>query len=346
MAYTNHGADLLDQACAYLLQQKLVAFPTETVYGLGGCINQAAAIQKIYTLKQRPTHHPLIVHLAPSADVSRYAHITPLAEKIMVHYWPGPVSLVLDKTDAIDAAITGGQNSVAVRCPAHSIAQALLERIGTPLAAPSANTFGKISPTHAKHVHGVFNPHDVFVLPDAPDQDMQYDQYTGIESTIIDARGASPRILRLGMLHLPDFCEVMRVPMQDILTTIQTQYLHADIRVSGNLHAHYAPNHKLLLKTHPQWQTLPADVTRTHILMGLEGFIDGQVPDISMPCQATQYAQMLYARLRDADAACAQQGKQGIICHVVDEFLCQNYPRIGPYHAWLPILDRLSRAAY
>jgi tRNA threonylcarbamoyl adenosine modification protein (Sua5/YciO/YrdC/YwlC family) len=189
----------LELGVSALNEGGLVAFPTETVYGLGAMISQPAAVKKIYEYKNRPTNHPLIVHVPIGFSIEKYAKVTSLAQKLIYLFWPGPLTLILEKTDAVPFEVTGGQNSVGLRCPDHPIAQAILRGVNQGVAAPSANRFGRISPTQYEHVYHEFSeidPHLTII-----DGDILPPQ-VGIESTIIDARGQEPIILRPGMLGL------------------------------------------------------------------------------------------------------------------------------------------------
>lgn len=185
--------DNLSEAAARLRQGRLVAFATETVYGLGGDATNARAVAAIYEAKGRPSFNPLISHVADLAAVRAQARLTPLAEALAAAFWPGPMTLVLPRCEGstICDLATAGLTSVAIRIPAHPAAHALLLALGVPIAAPSANRSGHVSPTRATHVAEDLAAEDVLVLDDGPTP-------VGLESTVIDATGAVPVILRHG----------------------------------------------------------------------------------------------------------------------------------------------------
>ncbi|MCL4463542.1 MAG: L-threonylcarbamoyladenylate synthase [Firmicutes bacterium] len=183
---------MLAEAARILVGGGLVAFPTETVYGLGANALDAQAVQKIYLAKGRPSDNPLIVHIAEFAQLQELAcEIPPAAEKLARHFWPGPLTLVLKKRAAVPDVVTGGLDSVAVRIPAHPVALALLRATGRPVAAPSANLAGRPSPTSAQHVIDDLAGRIDAVLDGGPCA-------VGVESTILDIRGGCPLLLRPG----------------------------------------------------------------------------------------------------------------------------------------------------
>lgn len=211
-----------------LRQGKIVALPTETVYGLAADATQEPAIKNIFHTKSRPLNHPLIMHVAPHWDLTQWVSDIPqYAQRLINHFWPGPLTLVfrLKMGSELSALITGGQQTIALRSPAHPMALAVLNELGHPIVAPSANPFGKISPTEAQHVLADFPNHDFLILDGGPCD-------VGIESTIVEAIDIQHcRVLRHGVIsqsELERFC--------DILET------HQNIpRVSGHLKSHYQP---------------------------------------------------------------------------------------------------------
>jgi L-threonylcarbamoyladenylate synthase len=234
------SAESIQRAAQRLAQGELVAFPTETVYGLGARADSDAAVAKIFSAKGRPSDHPLIVHVVDGAAALAFTPRVPeTAQKLMQAYWPGPLTLVLDRRSEMGAAAAGGQGSIGVRCPAHPVAQALLRaafELGLPgVAAPSANRFGRISPTTAAHVVADFDP-GLWVLDGGPCD-------VGIESTIVDCRPRQPVLLRPGQINRTQIEALLEQPLgvRDALSP----------RVSGNLAAHYAPQAPLRLMTAP-----------------------------------------------------------------------------------------------
>ena len=233
-------AEVIYRAATHIAEGELVAFPTETVYGLGARADSDAAVAKIFSTKGRPSDHPLIVHVVDAAAALAFTPQLPeTAQKLMQAHWPGPLTLVLDRHPHIGAAAAGGQNSIGLRCPAHPQAQALLRAAfdrGVPgVAAPSANRFGRISPTTAAHVVADFDP-ELWVL-DGGACDV------GIESTIVDCRPRQPVLLRPG--------QISRVEIESLLGQPLGVRDSQSPRVSGNLASHYAPRAPLRLMTAP-----------------------------------------------------------------------------------------------
>lgn len=225
-------ADSLADAVTLLRAGELVAFPTETVYGLGADARSPDALARIFAAKGRPADHPLIVHLADGDDPMRWAREwSPLAQRLAEAFWPGPLTLIVPRQPGVPDAVTGGQDTVGLRCPSHASAQALLHAFGGALAAPSANRFGRISPTAAAHVMEELSGRIPLVLDggDAP---------VGIESTIIDVSRGFPVLLRPGDI---DASAIERVLGQRLARPDATAP-----RVSGSLDSHYAPERTLL----------------------------------------------------------------------------------------------------
>lgn len=208
---------------------KPLAIPTETVYGLAALINNESAIRQVFALKNRPLDHPLIVHVARDTDLSPYVHSIPeYAKTLMNHFWPGPLTLVLPaNTENINPLITAGQSTVAIRCPKHPLTEKLLANLKTPLVAPSANPFGKISPTTVSHVQSAFHEATLMILDGGRCN-------VGIESTIIDAtQPESYQILRQGLISEAALAECIPTAYQTSENTI---------KVPGKLASHYQPN--------------------------------------------------------------------------------------------------------
>lgn len=222
----------IDRAIHDLQQGKPVAIPTETVYGLAAPINNEKAIKAVFAIKNRPLNHPLIIHVAQNWDLNLLVKDIPAyAQQLINTFWPGPLTLVFHcKQNQITPLITGGQTTVAIRCPAHHMAQELLTKLGVPLVAPSANPFGKVSPTTAEHVRESFPDQDLTILDGGRCT-------VGIESTIVDATDArNYQILRHGMIDEKALQEVLAIPS-----------LHGEntLRVPGKLDSHYQPQKTL-----------------------------------------------------------------------------------------------------
>ena len=217
----------------------VVAFPTETVYGLGADATQPDAVRAIFALKGRPADHPLIAHVLDAAWLDRWGRDVPdLARRFAEAFWPGPLTLVVRRSPEVCEAVTGGLETVGLRAPAHPLAHALLAAVGRPLAAPSANRFGRVSPTSAAHVRDEFG--DAVPVLDGGDCAV------GVESTIVDLSAGHPRILRPGGVTADALSEVAGAPVE-----------HSALgpRVPGTLPSHYAPAAEVVLVE-------PDDVTR------------------------------------------------------------------------------------
>jgi L-threonylcarbamoyladenylate synthase len=279
-------ADALTNAAQQLQAGTLVAFPTETVYGLGADATNADAVARIYTVKGRPADHPLIVHVADAQDISEWASEIPdYAIDLARSFWPGPMTLILKRTDLAQDFITGGQDTVGLRVPDHTLALAFLAAFkkigGKGVAAPSANRFGHVSPTTALAVHEelgeYLNPDDL-ILDGGPSQ-------VGVESTIIDCTGAAPRVLRPGAIT---------VEMIEAVTGEKVVNRDDAIRVSGSLEHHYAPSAVVVLDGHPR----PGD---GYIALSSLSTPEGVIR-LASPLNNEDFARQLYSALREADA--------------------------------------------
>jgi len=311
----------LDDAVAVLKRGGLVAFPTETVYGLGADAGNPDAIRKLYAAKGRPGDHPVIVHLANVGQLGEWAReITPIAQKLARRFWPGPLTMILKRAPGVGDAVTGGQDTVGIRIPSHAIAHALLEKFGGGVAAPSANRFGRVSATTAAHVRQEFGDAIDLVL-DGGASDV------GIESTIVDATGAAPVLLRPGHISARDIEEAAGVPLA--LPTAHSP------RAPGTLAAHYAPATPLLVMESDLLLELAATLARQGKRVAvlarsaLQPLIAG-ITWIAAPADAAAYAHDLYANLRTLDAAGC------------DAMLVEQLPQRPE---WAAINDRLGRAA-
>jgi L-threonylcarbamoyladenylate synthase len=311
-------AQALDDALAALRRGEVIGLPTETVYGLAGDAANPAAIARIFALKGRPADHPLIVHVAGSEALDAWARdVPPLARALAEAFWPGPLTLILRKQAHVLAGVTGGQDTVGLRCPAHPLALQLLRRFGGGLAAPSANRFGRISPTRAAHVREEFGAAVPLVLDGG-------DCAVGLESTIVDLSGATPRILRPGRLG--------KAELEAIAGPVCEGALGDSPRVSGALASHYAPHTRTQLLTREElverarrYATLGQSVLVLAVGRAVDG-LEGRV----LPDDPDAYGHDLYAALRELDARRA------------DHLLVEAPPA---QRAWFAVLDRLGRAA-
>ena len=273
-------------AAAHLKAGDLVAFPTETVYGLGADASNPEAVSRIYSVKGRPNDHPLIVHIASMERMGDWARDVPeYAIALARSYWPGPMTLILKRSELAGDFITGGQDSVGVRVPDHVVALALLEAFeragGKGVAAPSANRFGHVSPTTAPAVIeelGNFLSKDDLVLDGGA-------CVVGVESTIIDCTGAAPSVLRPGAIS---------VAMIKECTGLKTTQSDKEIRVSGSLENHYAPIAQVLLREN-------AVAGQGFIALAAIETPEGVIR-LASPNDDEEFAHVLYSALRDADA--------------------------------------------
>ena len=273
-------------AAAHLKAGDLVAFPTETVYGLGADASNSKAVARIYSVKGRPNDHPLIVHIASMDVMGDWARDVPkYAIALARSFWPGPMTLILKRSELAGDFITGGQDSVGVRVPDHVVALALLEAFeragGMGVAAPSANRFGHVSPTTAAAVIeelGDYLSKDDLVL-DGGACDV------GVESTIIDCTGAAPSVLRPGAIS---------VAMIEECTGLKTGQSGQEIRVSGSLENHYAPIAQVLLREN-------AVAGQGFLALAAIETPEGVIR-LASPSDDDEFARILYSALRDADA--------------------------------------------
>lgn len=282
----------LDAAAAALRAGRLVAFPTETVYGLGADATDAAAVGRVFAVKGRPVGHPLIAHLADASELDRWAlEVGEEARRLADAFWPGPLTMVLRRAPGISPATTGGRDTVGLRVPDHPVALALLERCGVPVAAPSANRFGRVSPTTAPDVLAELGGTEVAcVLDGGPCR-------IGVESTIVELVGATPTLLRPG-----------GVPAEAIEAVLGRPLAAASgpARASGMLASHYAPTVTVELL-----DTAAALAARARALLGEGRRVAVLGADgAALPVGAVRlgavgdtdgYARLLYRRLREAD---------------------------------------------
>ena len=231
-----HG-QALEQASELLRQGQVVAFPTETVYGLGANALDENAVRAIFAAKERPADNPLIVHVAERRQLKGLCEVTETAEKLMDAFWPGPLTMLLKKTDRIPAVTTAGLPSVAVRCPCHPISQALLRQCGLPIAAPSANRSGRPSPTSAQHVYEDMRGRIPLILDGGSCQ-------VGVESTVVDLTGPVPCVLRPGAVTAENIASV--VGDCTVAESVMRPLKDGEAAPSpGMRHRHYAPKAKM-----------------------------------------------------------------------------------------------------
>ncbi len=315
----------IGRAVRALQQGELVAFPTETVYGLGADASNPAAVARIFAAKGRPADHPVIVHVGGVDALPQWVRSVPEgARELAAAFWPGPLTLILPRAPGVDDIVTGGQDSVGLRVPAHPVARALLEAFaragGGGIAAPSANRFGRISPTTAAHVDADLGDAVAMIL-DGGASDL------GIESTIVAFDAQGPMLLRPGSLGIDALARVLGRPPRG-----------ADggaPRAPGSLTAHYAPRTRTQLIAPAALpsevrQRLGRDENPAVLSRGVARAEDFAGTWITAPADPAGYAHDLYANLRTLDAAQA------------DEILIEA-PPADP--AWLAIRDRLTRAA-
>lgn len=311
-------ASTLDDALAALRRGEAIGLPTETVYGLAADAHDPAAVRRIYALKGRPSDHPLIVHVADAVTASRWAGDWPeAAEALAEAFWPGPLTLILPRAANVPDEVTGGQDTVGLRVPAHPVAQALLRAFEGGVAAPSANRFGRLSPTTATHVREEFGDAVPIVLDGGECE-------IGLESTIVDLSSETPRILRPGRISRPE--------IEDVIGPVAEGKDGDSPRASGTLASHYAPRAGVeVLARAPlvaRYHELAKRGQKVAALLRGQPFkdIDGEV----LPSDLAGYGHALYAALRRLDA-------RGF-----DVLLAELPPHTA---AWAAVNDRLKRAA-
>ncbi|MBM3618494.1 MAG: threonylcarbamoyl-AMP synthase [Alphaproteobacteria bacterium] len=313
MSCTIHHPDAKSIAAAAerLRAGKLVALPTETVYGLAADATNDTATASIYAMKGRPSFNPLIVHLAHADDAAKYAVVTPLARALMAAFWPGPLTLVLERSAdcPLSLLVSAGLNTVALRVPSHPVAHELLKTSGLPLAAPSANRSGKISPTTAAHVQSEFADEDLLVLDGGA-------CIVGLESTVIDARGTTPVLLRPGGITDEAITTVCGVP------PLSPEITEGVFHSPGLLASHYAPEKPIRLNAQ--------DIAEDEFFIGFALDAAGAELNLSPSGDLVEAAANLFAYLRQADAG----DKKTIAVATI--------PEIG---LGIAINDRLRRAA-
>jgi L-threonylcarbamoyladenylate synthase len=335
-----HTPTLFDAAvkrAAELLRAgEVVALPTETVYGLAANAFDAEAVGKIFEIKGRPAHNPIIAHVADAAMARRCVAEWPeAADKLAASFWPGPLTLVLQKSPEVPGIVTAGGETVGVRWPSHPFIQAVIRECGFPLAAPSANLSNQISPTNADHVRESLGERLRLIVDGGPSQ-------VGIESTVFDLTACPPQVLRPGMIHVESLQAALHgLELPSTLETrnskLEAHDENGPLRSPGQLRRHYSPEAKLAVL---RWRndadllsllsTLNSQLSTTHVIAY------SQIPSVTglggvsvIPHDAEAYARAIYAELHRCDA-------EGATCIVVEALPS------GP--EWRAIADRLQRA--
>ena len=330
----SHGR--IATAAGLLRSGGVVAFPTETVYGLGAEISDPSAIRRVFEIKKRPENHPLIVHIADLSGLGHWAQEVPeQARRLAARFWPGPLTLILPRSPLVSAAVTGGQDTVGLRVPDHPVALALLRALGPEkaLAAPSANRFGRISPTTADHVREELGDDADMVLDGGPCK-------VGVESTIVGFDGDMAIILRPGGIPLAAVAEVLK---GRVIVAERAGLTRQAVRVPGALSSHYAPLTPLELWPSRSIGSRAHEIDAEGLRVAILGWSDEclsylrprshrdkRIVYICMPATPEEYGRHLYATLRRHD-------REGF-----DRLLVEAPPDES---AWLAIADRLRRAS-
>ena len=310
----------IGKAAEILRAGGLVAFPTETVYGLGADASNPSAVKKIFAAKGRPADHPVIVHIADMSELKHWAAEVPRAAWLLAEkFWPGPLTMVLKRSPHVNDLISGGQNTIGLRVPGHPVAQQLLKAFGGGIAAPSANKFGRLSPTTAEHVREELGNAVDIVLDGGPCE-------VGIESTIVDLTREPPAILRPGRVNAQHIADALLVPLGEPAVDRP--------RVPGSLASHYAPRaplkivHPDEIESYVRRQVVPPPVA---VLARRGRPRDSKVALWQVaPETPEDYARLLYATLRRLDAAG---------CRLI---VVEALPQLPE---WTAVRDRLDRAA-
>jgi L-threonylcarbamoyladenylate synthase len=318
---------ILAEAAQVLAGGGLVAFPTETVYGLGARALDGRSLARVYEAKGRPRHHPLIAHVLNEQHARSLAASWPaLASRLAAAFWPGPLTIVVDRARHVATAIAGGSDSIAVRAPAHPVALGLIEALGEPIAAPSANRYQGLSPTRAAHVVKELGETVDLVLDAGPCR-------AGIESTVVDVRGDRARVLRPGAAGLT----ALRKVVPDIVVVEAPAAPSAPRASPGMESRHYAPKARLVLApTARDAIALAARLAnqgqRAGVVLreGHSATADDRIRMRSLPADPDGYARTMYAALHELD----EEG--------VDVIVVESVPRL---ESWWAVADRLARGS-
>jgi L-threonylcarbamoyladenylate synthase len=320
-------SEICKQAAEVLRSGGLVAFPTETVYGLGADATNDDAVRRIFAVKGRPTDHPVIVHLGDAAQLDQWAASDSATARLLADaFWPGPLTVLVEGSPLVSSVVTGGRSSVGLRVPDHPVAQELLRAFGGGIAAPSANRFGRVSPTTAAHV-----------LADLGDEvDLILDGGScrvGVESTIVDLTGERPVVLRTGGVSLDRLAEVLG---HEVEIEVSSAPNTGGARAPGMLEAHYAPSARVVLSS--ESDVVDVLVHELGTASGPVGLLAGSailglpedIVELEPAGSADHYASVLYSRLRQAD-------RLGL-----SVLVCVPPPAVG---VGLAVHDRLRRAS-
>ena len=317
--------DEIQTAAALLRAGETVAFPTETVYGLGADASNPLAVQKIFEIKGRPNYHPLIVHIAAASQLPAWAQSIPdAAWQLAESFWPGPLTLILQRSSQVPNEVTGGQDTVGLRVPDHPVATALLRAFGGGIAAPSANRFGQLSPTTAQHVHDKLGSRVGMILDGGPCR-------IGVESTIVSLAHGKAVLLRPGGLSV----EAIEDTLNKKISLVQPAA--SKVRASGMLDSHYAPTTPI--EIHPadelwhrahQLANLGYKVAVLNLTDNNKRVSTGGITSFQMPLVAREYGHELYATLHRIDH------------DSFDRLLAEAPPST---QEWVAINDRLRRAS-
>ena len=307
----------IEIAASILEENGLVAIPTETVYGLAGNALEEAAVVKIFSAKDRPSFNPLIIHVATVEAIQEYAELDPISHQLAEAFMPGPFTLLLPKKDLIPDLVTAGSSKVAVRIPRHPLALKLLHKLKFPLAAPSANPFGYVSPTNARHVLDGLNNRVDYILDGGPCE-------VGVESTIAEVRDGQIILHRLGAVTAEDMEALTGLP-------VVRNTDHQQLDTPGQMKSHYATKTPMYLGDIP---TLLKEHSHQHVATisfckSYEGLISGHQYILSPKCNINEAAQHLFAVMRSIDE------------FSFDVILAERFPDKGLGRA---INDRLERA--
>lgn len=303
-------------AARFIQHGETVAFPTETVYGLGANIYNEDAIRQIFAAKGRPADNPLIAHIADLTQLETIAgEVPPMAEKLIKHFFPGPLTLVLSKSDKVPSIATGGLQTIGVRMPRHRIALQFLRACGMPLVAPSANLSGRPSPTTWQAVKADLDGRIGCILRSNPSQ-------VGLESTVVDCTAKTPVVLRAGAVTLEQLQEI--IPATKLAEARST----AQPRSPGQKYRHYSPHAKVVISVYPQF-TVPSDDSA---YIGLEPPPSAEAFKKTLICKnVEEYAHSLFQFFRECDQ------------DDVKTIFCQSVSNEG---LGLALMDRLERAAH
>lgn len=336
------GPEAIVAALANLGLGEPVAFPTETVYGLGADALDEDAVARVFAMKGRPAENPLIVHVSDAEMAHELVeHWTADAQLLADAFWPGSLTLVLNKSDRVPSIVTAGGDTLAVRCPAHPIALGLIETIGKPLVGPSANPSGWISPTTSEHVALGFKDHDLLIIEGGSCR-------AGIESTVVDLTSDQPTILRTGVISHTQIAAVLGKPVTIVTQSLQDEQStkeesdKSEVRSPGMLGAHYQP------KTATQLVDSRTALT-AHTGVFLIGIGD-PTPEFvgqfrQMPTDAADYAREIYAAMHEGDSSSATEiwienpSKNADVMKRADETVT-----LAEAPIWAAVLERLHRA--